>query len=47
MLTLAGSYCQLLLSKNSLTNQNLFHTMAVGIPRFLLVECVALSGFLR
>ncbi len=28
----------------SLTNQNLFHTIAVGIPCFLLVECVALLG---
>jgi hypothetical protein len=30
---------------NSLANQNLFHTIFIGIPCFLLVDCVELSIF--
>ncbi len=31
--------------QNSLTNQNLFHTIAFSIPCLLVVECAAFSGF--
>jgi hypothetical protein len=32
---------------SSLTKQNLFHILTFGIPCFLLIECVPLSGLLK
>ncbi len=43
VLTLASFECPLAALQNSLTNHNLFHTIAVGIPCFLFLPFCSLS----